>query len=150
MSSGFVSEDAHTFAHTFDFVLQVAPQLASDPFLLLLDGDRATWQAVLLGENMRKRFGPMCKSRTSMTVLNHGLISVTLNSYTLIFTSLKIDCDSTAKIEGKPSVEGLASRHQDHVMIPSSIRWLSASCWTDSDLRLTPYLVGSGLLRICS
>ena len=60
MSSGIVSEDAHTFAHTFDLVLQVAPQLASDPFLLLLDGDRATWQAVLLGENMRKRFGPMC------------------------------------------------------------------------------------------
>lgn len=33
------------FAHTFDLVLEVAPQLATDVFVLLLDGDRATWQA---------------------------------------------------------------------------------------------------------
>lgn len=76
MSSGIVSEDALTFAHTFDLVLEVAPQLATDIFVLLLDGDRATWQAakhkfknvvIVLclfhaSENMKKRFGPLCRS----------------------------------------------------------------------------------------
>ena len=76
MSSGIVSEDAHTFGHTFDLVLEVAPQLATDVFVLLLDGDRATWQAakqkfqnvvIVLclfhaSENMKKRFGPICRS----------------------------------------------------------------------------------------
>ena len=76
MSSGIVSEDAHTFGHTFDLVLEVAPQLATDVFVLLLDGDRATWQAakqkfenvvIILclfhaSENMKKRFGPICRS----------------------------------------------------------------------------------------
>lgn len=42
VSSGIVSEDASTFAHTFDLVLEVAPQLVTDIFVLLLDGDRAT------------------------------------------------------------------------------------------------------------
>ena len=76
VSSGIVSEDALTFAHTFDLVLEVVPQLAIDPFVLLLDGDRATWQAakhkfrnvvIVLclfhaSENMKKRFGPLCKN----------------------------------------------------------------------------------------
>ena len=76
VSSGIVSKDARTFAHTFDLVLDVAPQLANDVFVLLLDGDRANWQAakhkfkivvIVLGlfhasENMRKRFGPLCRS----------------------------------------------------------------------------------------
>ena len=76
VSSGIVSEDALTFAHTFDLVLEVAPQLATDAFVLLLDGDRATWQAakhkfrnvvIVLclfhaSENMRKRFGPLCRN----------------------------------------------------------------------------------------
>ena len=78
VSSGIVSENALTFAHTFDLVLEVAPQLATDTFVLLLDGDKATWQAakhkfrnvvIVLclfhaSENMRKRFGPLCKNCT--------------------------------------------------------------------------------------
>ena len=76
VSSGIVNEDALTFAHTFDLVLEVAPQLAIDPFVLLLDGDRATWQAakhkfrnvvIVLclfhaSENMKRRFGPICRN----------------------------------------------------------------------------------------
>jgi CW-type Zinc Finger len=81
VSSGIVSEDALTFAHTFDLVLEVAPQLATDVFVLLLDGDRATWQAakhkfrnvvIVLclfhaSENMKKRFGPLCRSGRGVT-----------------------------------------------------------------------------------
>ena len=74
-----MSEDTATFAHTFDLVLEVVPQLATDVFVLLLDGDSATLQAakhkfrnvvIVLclfhaSENMRKRFGPLCRNYQS-------------------------------------------------------------------------------------
>ena len=57
-------------------MLEVAPQLATDVFVLLLDEDRATWQAakekfqkvvIVLclfhtSGNTKKRFGPICRS----------------------------------------------------------------------------------------
>ena len=57
--------------------------------------------------------------RTFDGVVDVEVEAINQNSY-LFSLDWKIKCESTAKREGKPSVEGLASPHQDHVMIPTS------------------------------
>ena len=39
------NEDTRTLEFIFDFVNSVCPQLITDVFVLLVDGDRATWLA---------------------------------------------------------------------------------------------------------
>ena len=73
-------EDRATFCHEFGFLLSIYPELKSKRFVLILDGDQAKWAAardsfekVILilciyhsRENMKKRFGPLCRSKPSV------------------------------------------------------------------------------------
>jgi hypothetical protein len=76
VTAGITHEDGHTFKHIFDLVLFLFRELEDSIFVLLLDGDRATWQAaktcfpncvIILclyhaSVNMKKRMGPACRS----------------------------------------------------------------------------------------
>lgn len=54
VAAAITKEDARTFEFIFDFVLTICPQLSSAVFVLLVDGDRATWLAA------RVKFEQVC------------------------------------------------------------------------------------------
>ena len=45
VAAAITHEDSRTFEFIFDFVLTLCPQLSTVAFVLLVDGDRATWLA---------------------------------------------------------------------------------------------------------
>ena len=45
VAAAITNEDSRTFEFIFDFVLTLCPQLSTVAFVLLVDGDRATWLA---------------------------------------------------------------------------------------------------------
>lgn len=45
VAAAITNEDCRTFEFIFDFVLTLIPQLSTASFVLLVDGDRATWLA---------------------------------------------------------------------------------------------------------
>lgn len=45
VAAAITREDSRTFEFIFDFVLLICPQLSTSQFVLLVDGDRATWLA---------------------------------------------------------------------------------------------------------
>ena len=45
VASAITSKNIRTFDHIFEHVIHVAPHLATDVFVLLLDSDKATWNS---------------------------------------------------------------------------------------------------------
>ena len=58
-AAAITNEDCRTFEFIFDFILTLCPQLSTAAFVLLVDGDRATWLAA------RNKFLKVCNYLSS-------------------------------------------------------------------------------------
>lgn len=63
MAAAITKEDIRTFEFIFDYTLQICPQLSTSVFVLLVDGDRATWAAA------RKKFQKVCDLHLLFTIM---------------------------------------------------------------------------------